>query len=85
MFVSRRKYAALQAQLTAATVDRDWFAEQANDLWEEAAYLRETNTQWADIYEYMQEREIELYAENERLRSWNYDLMGYEDDIEVPF
>ena len=82
MFVSRKKMLAMQAELVA---DREWFAEQANELWEEATLLREFNTQWQDLYEFNMKQIDELIAENERLRSWNYDLMGYENDSEVPF
>lgn len=85
MFVSRRKYNNLKAQYDYATTCAEWDAQVAAEAYEENVYLRETNIQWKDLYEYMLGQVEDLYAENERLRSWNYDLMGYEDDIEVPF
>lgn len=85
MFVSRRKYNNLKAQYDFMEQCKNWDAEIAEEAFEENVYLRETNIQWKDLYEYMLGQVEDLYAENERLRSWNYDLMGYEDDIEVPF
>jgi hypothetical protein len=81
-------YAHMVTSRQAAELERDDYSEQANVLYEEATLLREYNTQWRDLYEFMQERETELYAEIDRLRSENYQLMGYaleDDDADVPF
>lgn len=85
MFVSRRKYNNLKAQYLFLEQCAEADAHIAEEAYEENVYLRETNIQWKDLYEYMLGQVEELYAENDRLREANYVLMGYEDDIEVPF
>jgi hypothetical protein len=85
MFVSRRKFVELQAQLAESQAEYAALDRYHGQVYEEYLEVLESNQNWRYIYTEQRSEIHELYVENENLRSANYELMGYEADIDVPF
>jgi hypothetical protein len=85
MFVSRRKFVELQAQLAESQAEYAALDRYHGQVYDEYLETLESNQNWRYIYTEQREEIQSLYEEVEALRYANYELMGYETDIDVPF